>query len=361
MVISMTCMTLLLLRAGFALLVGGAELLVRGAAHLAIDLGLSPLVVGLTVVAFCTSAPELGVSVFSVWNDQAGIALGNVVGSNIANVLLILGLSALVAPLVVHRQVIRLEVPIMIGVSLLFLLFALDGSIGRFEGFLLFAGVISYVTWTVRRSRRESRAVREELPAEAQGPSNRTTQLLQIAAGLLLLVLGARWLVRAAVAIAQSFGVSDMVIGLTVVAVGTSLPELATSALASLRGQRDIAVGNVVGSNIFNILCVLGLTALVSPGGVPVPPETWAFDLPVMLAVAVACLPVAWIGHRIERWEGGLFLIYYGAYTLILFLMATGHPNLRQLMTTTAWFVAPLTAITLGISLWQTHRNGSAG
>ncbi|AMV73091.1 calcium/sodium antiporter [Desulfuromonas carbonis] len=352
----MTWLTLLLLLAGFVLLIAGAELLVRGAAQLAIGLGISPLVVGLTVVAFGTSAPELGVSVFSAWNGQAGIALGNVVGSNIANILLILGLSALVAPLVVHRQVIRLEVPIMIGTSLLLLLFALDGSIGRFEGLLLFAGIIFYTTWAIHRSRRENRAAQEEIPAEARGHASRTMQLLLIVGGLILLGIGARWLVNSAVVIAQHFGVSDLVIGLTVVAIGTSLPELATSALASLRGQRDIAVGNVVGSNIYNILSVLGLTALVSPAGIPVPETAWAFDLPVMLIVAIACLPIFWLGHRIERWEGGLFLVYYGAYTLLVFLLSTQHPSLPQLMRTMAWFIAPLTVVTLGISLWRHQR-----
>jgi len=350
----------ILLLAGFALLIGGAELLVRGASQLATDFGISPLVVGLTVVAFGTSTPELAVSVLSAHSGQAGIALGNVVGSNICNVLLILGLSALVAPLVVSRQVVRLEVPIMIGISLLLTLFALDGAIGRWEGGLLFAGIIVYTVWTVRRSRREFRE--QSSPEEApptSGRSGRGAQILQILGGLVLLGVGSKWLVDGAVSIATFFGVSDLVIGLTVVAVGTSLPELATSVLASLRGQRDIAVGNVVGSNIFNILSVLGLTAVLAPEGVPVPPTALTFDLPVMIAVAVACLPIFLAGYRIARWEGGLFFGYYLAYTLFVVLTAMQHHGLSMLTQAMVGFVIPLTLLTLAISLWRNFRQRS--
>ena len=350
----MSWLTLLLFLAGFALLVGGAELLVRGAAGLAIALGISPLVVGLTVVAFGTSAPELAVSTLAAWHGQAGLALGNVVGSNICNVLLILGLSALAAPLPVARQVVRLEVPILIGLSALLYLFALGGRIGRAEGLLLFAGVIAYSAWTVRRSRRETRAAAESLVET--GHTARGLQLMQIAGGLLLLGIGSKWLVDGAMAVARYFGVSEMVLGLTVVAPGTSLPELATSVLASWRGQRDIAVGNVVGSNIFNILCVLGLTAAVAPSGVPVPASALRFDLPVMLAAAVACLPIFFTGHRIDRWEGGLFLGYYLIYTLFTVLAAKGHPGVSFVGRAVLWFVLPLTAVTLLVSVWHSLR-----
>ncbi len=357
----MTVWTLMQLLAGFVLLVGGAELLVRGAARLAAVFGISPLVVGLTVVAFGTSSPELAVSVVSAWEGQAGIALGNVVGSNICNVLLILGLSALVAPLVVHRQVVRLEVPIMVGVSLLLLLFAGNGVVGRGEGLLLFAGAVAYTVWSVRRSRREGRAAAAETAAAAPaaGRSGWKGDALLILGGLLLLGIGSSWLVDGAVAAARFFGVSDLVIGLTVIAVGTSLPELATSVLASLRGERDIAVGNVVGSNIFNILVVLGLTAAVSPSGVPVPPAALGFDLPVMFAVAVACLPVFLTGHRIARWEGGLFFGYYLAYTLFVLLAAFGHPYLSAFSQAMLWFVLPLTVLTLAVALGQSLRRQS--
>lgn len=350
----MSLWVVFLLMAGFVLLVGGAELLVRGASQLATDLGISPLVVGLTVVAFGTSSPELAVSILSAHSGQAGIALGNVVGSNICNILLILGLSALVAPLVVSRQVVRLEVPIMIGVSILLVLFALDGVIDRLEGFLFFVGVIIYTVWAIRRSRRETREQSQPEDAQPMGSRpGRGLQTLQIVGGLVLLGVGSKWLVDGAVSVATFFGVSDLVIGLTVVAIGTSLPELATSVLASLRGQRDIAVGNVVGSNIFNILVVLGLTAIFAPAGVPVPTSALTFDLPVMLAVAIACLPIFFSKHLIARWEGGLFFAYYLAYTLFIVLTAMEHDSLPMFTQAMVGFVIPLTLITLVVSLWR--------
>jgi len=278
------------------------------------------------------------------------------VGSNICNVLLILGLSAVVAPLVVARQVVRLEVPIMIGTSLLLVLFALDGSLLRWEGALLFAGVVGYSVWTVRRSRQEIRAQTEPEATPAQPHSSRRRQLLEIVGGLILLGIGSKLLVDGAVSIAKTLGVSDLVIGLTIIAIGTSLPELATSVLASLRGQRDIAVGNVVGSNIFNILAVLGMTTLVAPDGLPVPPAALTFDLPVMLAVAIACLPIFLTGHRIARWEGLLFLGYYGIYMLFLVLTALNYDHRNLLDRAMLWFVLPLTVLTLAISLWRHMR-----
>jgi cation:H+ antiporter len=276
------------------------------------------------------------------------------VGSNIFNVLFILGLAALVAPLTVARQVVRLEVPIMIGTTILLILFSLDGLIVRWEGALLFAGVIGYTTWTIRRSRRELRE-QAEADVAVTAVSSRTRQLAEIILGLVLLVLGSKWLVDAAVAIAQTLGVSDLIIGLTIVAAGTSLPELATSVVASLRGERDIAVGNVVGSNIFNILSVLGMTTLMAPAGLPVPPAALTFDLPVMLAVAIACLPIFMTGHLIARWEGLLFLGYYVVYLLFLALAALDYESRFLLAQAVLWFVLPLTVLTLAISLWR-HR-----
>lgn len=356
----MDALTLIMLITGFIILIGGAELLVRGAAQLASDLGISPLVVGLTVVSFGTSAPELAVSVFSAWNGQAGLALGNVVGSNICNVLLILGVSALVAPLVVARQVVRLEVPIMIGTALLLLLLSLNGRLERWEGLLMFTCALIYVTWTVRRSRKEYR----EQPAQCELPEGphprRLWQIGQIVVGLALLGWGSHWLVSGAVSIATYFGVSDLVIGLTVVAIGTSLPELATSALAALRGQRDIAVGNVVGSNIFNILVVLGLTATVAPKALPVPHQALMVDLPIMLAVCLACLPIFLAGHRIARWEGGLFFGYFVAYILFTVLNTLQHPQMGLFVQAMLFFFIPLTVVTLTVSLWRALRQRRA-
>ena len=347
----MSVSTLVLFVVGGALLIAGAELLVRGASRLAIAAGISPLVVGLTVVAFGTSSPELAVTVGSAYSGEADLALGNVVGSNIFNVLFILGLSAIVAPLVVAQQLVRLDVPIMIAASVLALLLALDGRIGRLDGLVLFAGVVAYTVFLIRQSRRETTRVEQEY-AEAFGGAERQrgSPLVNVAlilVGLGLLVLGARWLVDGAVSIATTLGVSELVIGLTVVAAGTSLPEVATSLLATLRGERDIAVGNVVGSNIFNLLAVLGLGSLVAPAGVPVSPGALTFDIPVMIAVAVAALPIFFSGYVIARWEGAVFLGYYVAYTAYLVLNATGHAAAPAIATAMIWFVLPLTALTL--------------
>ncbi len=356
---------LLLFAAGGVLLIVGAELLVRGASRLAIGVGISPLVVGLTVVAFGTSAPELAVTVGSSYAGQSDLAVGNVVGSNIFNILLILGISALIAPLFVRRQLIRLEAPLMIAASVLMLLLALDGRIGRLDGLLLFAGVVAYTVFMVRHSRRQAPDLKSE-PGEAFEGENGGRWALPvnlglIAIGLAGLVLGARWLVDGAVAIAVSVGVSELVIGLTVVAAGTSLPEVATSVLASLRGERDIAVGNVVGSFLFNILAVLGLGSLVAPAGIPVAPGALAFDIPVMIAVAVATLPVFFTGHIIARWEGAVFLAYYVAYTTYLVLDSVEHHALDEFGTALLWFVLPLTVLTMVvIGVRASRGEGSA-
>lgn len=342
----MTILTLGLFVAGFGLLIGGAELLVRGASALALRLGISPLVIGLTVVAIGTSAPELAVSVQAALTGKADLAVGNVVGSNIFNVLFILGLSALIVPLVVARQVVRVEVPLMVGASVLLLVLALDGQVRRWEGALLAAGMAAYLVYAIVEGRRES-AGEPSAPGATGLLARLPVQLVLIGAGLALLVLGARWLVGGAVAIAQFFGLSEAVIGLTIVAAGTSLPEVATSVVAALRGQRDIAVGNVVGSNIANILLILGVAALVTPDGLSVAPAIARFDLLVMLAVALACLPIFFTGHRIARWEGGLFLAYYVAYTLYLVLDATGHDALPVFSVVMLEFVVPITVVTL--------------
>lgn len=335
----MSLAVFLLLGLGLALLVIGAEMLVRGASRLAAALNISPLVIGLTVVAFGTSAPEIAVSVQSALSGQAGadIAVGNVVGSNIFNVLFILGLAAMIVPLFVSQQLIRVDVPVMIAVSVLLLLLALDGLLSRWNGLLLFAGIVGYTVFAVLQGRREAAAVEVEYAQEygekAVGPKAWLLNIFSIASGLVMLVAGADWLVDGAISIARAFGVSELVVGLTIVAAGTSLPEVATSIIASIRGERDIAVGNVVGSNIFNILAVLGLAALVAPNGVNVSMAALHFDIPVMLAVAVACLPIFFSGHLIARWEGCLFFAYYIAYTAYLIMTATRHDWLQEFET----------------------------
>jgi len=350
-------MTLLLLFAGGLIaLIAGANLLVRGASTLAAVLGISPLVIGLTVVAFGTSTPEMAVSVQSAWSGKTDLAVGNVVGSNIFNVLFILGLSALIAPLVVAEQLVRKEVPIMIGASLLVLVLAQGGLISRVEGGILFALVVAYTVYLIWAARREGTGASADYEREygAQARSRGRHLALQgalIVVGLVLLVLGSDWLVQAAVQTARRLGLSEVVIGLTIVAAGTGLPELAASVAASLKGERDIAVGNVVGSNLFNLLAVLGISSLVSPLGLSVAPALITFDIPVMLAVAVACLPIFFSGYRIARWEGALFLSYYVCYAAYLLLSATGHDALPAFSRVMLLFAVPLTAITLVVIL----------
>ncbi|HEU0199212.1 MAG TPA: calcium/sodium antiporter [Burkholderiaceae bacterium] len=344
--------------AGLVALIAGAELLVRGASKLAITFGMSPLVVGLTVVAFGTSAPEVAVSVGAVYGGRTDVAIGNVVGSNIFNVLLILGVSALIAPLVVARQVIRQEVPLMIGTSVLLVVLLLDGHLSRFDAAMLAVLMVAYTAFLVVQSRRDMGAARNEDTSDAARKAGGSAwdrhwsvQLLLIAGGLALLVLGSQWLVGAAVVFARALGISDVVVGLTIVAAGTSLPEVATSVMAAVRGERDIAVGNVVGSNMFNIFACLGIAGLVATDGLPVPPSVLNFDLWVMVAVAFACLPVFLTGREIARWEGGLFLGYYVAYTAYLILASTEHDALEAYSAVMMSFVIPLTVVTLFVML----------
>jgi cation:H+ antiporter len=353
-------MALIELIAGFALLVAGAEVLVRGASRLAAAFGVSPLLIGLTVVAYGTGTPEMAVSAIAAAEGTTDIALGNVVGSNIFNVLLILGLSAVIAPLLVSQELVRRDVPLMIGVSILAWALALDSRIGRIDGVLLLAGMVAYTILLVRQSRSESAVVQRKYAAgvDAGGLGLRggVTNAAFIAAGLGLLIAGSNLLVDGAIAVARGLGVSELIIGLTIVAAGTSLPEVATSVLASLRGQRDIAVGNVVGSNIYNILAVLGLSAVLAPGGLPVSAAALGFDLPVMVAVAVACLPIFFTGHLIARWEGVLFLGYYAAYTAYLVLAAAEHDALPFYNAMILYFALPLTAVTLVVVSWRAWR-----
>jgi cation:H+ antiporter len=345
---------------GFVVLVSGGELLVRGASRLATALRISPLVIGLTVVAFGTSAPELAVSVQAALAGSGDLAMGNVVGSNIFNVLFILGLSAIIVPLAVSSQLIRWDVPVMIVASLLVPVFGWDGGINRFEGAILFCGIVTYTWWCVRKSRRENRAVLAEFAQEWPNASDHSrkwiSNLVLIVVGLILLGGGSRLLIDGSVTIAESLGVSELVIGLTIVAAGTSLPEVVTSLVAAMRGERDIAVGNVVGSNIFNILSVLGLSSVIAPGGIEVSAAALQFDIPVMIAVAVACLPIFFTGHVISRWEGGLFFFYYLAYTTYLLLNATNN-DLRYIMRDAMLgFIIPLTSVTLVVMVRRSFQ-----
>jgi len=305
---------------GLIALYFGAEALVKGGAGLALRLGLTPLVIGLTVIAFGTSSPEMVVSVQAAQAGTGAIAIGNVVGSNICNIALILGLCALISPLRADLQLIRREVPIMIGVAILALLILADGHIARWEGGILLAALIAYTTVTVRQARAATAAgaaagagFTDEL---GQGkPMGLGLSIAAVVGGLALLVVGSHFFVEGAVTLATRWGMSQMAIGLTIVAVGTSLPELATSLIAAIKRQGDVAIGNIVGSNIFNVLGILGIAALVRP--LDAPELAWV-DLGVMLLVSVALLPVVRSGGRISRGEGAVLLAVYLGYTFWL-------------------------------------------
>lgn len=359
---------LLLFAAGLVALVAGAELLVRGASKLAVSFGISPLVVGLTVVAFGTSSPEMAVSVQGALSGSTDIAIGNVVGSNIFNVLFILGLCAVIVPLTVASQIIRQEVPIMIAASLLLVAITLDGGIGRIEGSVLFGALIAYTGFLIVQSRRShGQPVDHDFERELAPPARRAwddrwwVQVALIAVGLVLLVLGSEWLVSASVSFARLLGVSEVVIGLTIVAAGTSTPEVAASLMALRKGERDMAVGNVIGSNTFNILGVLGVSAIVAPSPLGIPPSVLTFDLPTMVAVAVACVPVFFSNRRIGRWEGLMFLAYYAAYVTWLILDVRAHDALDSYRTVMLYVILPFTVATIAAVTWRGEQRRTFG
>lgn len=352
---------------GLAALVVGAELLVRGAAGLASALRVSPLVIGLTIVAYGTSTPELVVAARASIADHPAIALGNVIGSNIFNVLVILGLSALIVPLRVQQKVVRLDVPLLIGVSLVVLLVARDGSIGRLEAGVFLAGLVAYTIWAIRQGRREQdQTVIAEYEAEYAGWSGRSPGLValrvaMLAVGIGLLAMGAGQVVDSAASIARGMGVSELVIGLTLVAAGTSLPELAASVAAAVRGRRDIAVANVVGSCIFNLLGVLAVGTLARPDGLPVEAGAVGWELPVMVVVAFGCLPVFFIGQVIQRWEGVLLLEFYALYVFNHVFQVHGSPHMLAAVQRGTCILVPLAvAAYLCPALGPCSRRGNA-
>jgi cation:H+ antiporter len=325
----MDAQTWFLLIAGLALLIVGGELLVRGASRLAGALGVPAVVIGLTVVAFGTSAPELAVSLDAALRGNADIALSNVVGSNIFNLLFILGVSALISPLIIHSQMIQREVPVMVAVAAVLYFMSFGGILGRIEGILLIAACIAYTGWLVKEALSHKRENRElELEAEkefAPSPKGSGPILASIGfviVGLAVIMFGADYLVEGAVKLARSLGVSDTVIGLTIVAAGTSLPEVVASIIATIKGERDIAVGNVVGSNIYNIVAIAGITASLTPGGLSVAPQLLSIDMPFMIAASVVCFAFFWTGKKLSRLEGLALLLMYVGYTTYLVMQA---------------------------------------
>ena len=344
---------ILYLGVGLVLLIIGAEGLVRGATALAGRAGIPPLLIGLTVVALGTSSPEVVVTVHAALDGHPDLAMGNVVGSNLFNGLFILGLAALFGPLKVTLPVIQRDVPLLIAASLLVLGLSLNGSLGRGEGVVLLTMAVVYTLHLAGAGIRASRADADLTSAAGKGSRMREAypgilpSLLLSVGGVVGLAWGASWVVQGASGIAETFGVPEPIVGLTVLAAGTSLPEVATALVAGLRGRGDLAVGSVVGSNLYNLFLVLGAGAVLAPGALPVAESLIAFDLPLMLAAAVALLPFAATGHRIDRWEGAVFLFYWFAYLTLLLLEVMGHPVRDTLWILFVAFLVPITLMTL--------------
>lgn len=330
--------------AGLATLISGAELLVRYISKIALKLGISKLVIALTVVAFGTSAPELAVSIQASVDGQTDLMLGNIIGSNISNTLLILGLSALFIPLKVHKNLIKSEAPIMIGVTILLFILCYNGVLGFWECFLMVTLLVIYLVFLARKKGDVPIA---EVDATDKTAGNIFVHVVLTILGFVLLITGARWLISSSLIFAEMAGVSELIIGLTVVAIGTSLPEIVISLVAAFRGERDIAVGNVVGSNILNILAVLGLAGIFSIEVIPIQDALLSFDFPVLIGASIACLPIFYTGHKIVRWEGGVFLLFYFSYLFYLFLSSTEHRFLDVFINTMIFFVIPVAIITI--------------
>lgn len=331
-------LSLIQLLGGLFLLVIGAELLVRAAVRLAASLRVRPLLIGLTVVAFGSSAPQMAVSLQAALQENVDIAVGSVIGGNIFNTLVTLGLSALIIPLRVSRQLVRLDIPLMIVASLAVFGLALNEELGRFDGVLMLLMFALYLGLLLRTSQHSQP---HQAPAPQRPRAPWLSSVFWMLLGLALLALAGHLLLDAAVEVATELGLSERIIGLTVVAVGTSLPQLATSLIAAFRGQRDIAVGNVIGGNLFNLLGVLGVTALIAPQPLSVSPNALSFDLPVMLAVAMLCWPAFYSGYRITRAEGLLFLGLYLAYGLHVVWFTTGMPMAVRLEHLMLFFILP--------------------
>ncbi|MFH1052530.1 MAG: calcium/sodium antiporter [bacterium] len=294
----------------------GADGLVKGSASVAIRRGITPLVVGLTIVAFGTSSPELVVSVSAAIRKNSGIAFGNVIGSNICNIALILGLAALILPIKVNLKLIKRDILIMIGSTFLLILLILDQNLSRFDGAILFLGIISYTGYTLYSAKKE-RNKEEGFITEIK--SKKWLDIIFIVGGLIILVIGANLFIDGAIKIARMLEVSDVIIGLSVVALGTSLPELATSVVATIKKEGDISIGNIVGSNIFNILCILGIAALLEPIVLSGSNQVNYIDMLVMVLISIILLPLAWTKLELSRLEGAFLLFLYFGYMYYMF------------------------------------------
>ncbi len=346
---------------GLAALIGGAELFLKGVDRFGLKWRVSPLIMGLTVVAFATGAPELAISLQAAATGSADLVLGNIVGSNIANILLILGICALIKPLQITLRVVRIDVPIVIGASVLLYLIALDGELTSLDGLWLVLGLIAYSVFTFFQIKKERGDLKEEISEDdlnklASGWFFYVKNLGFLIIGLALIVKGSDWMVDSAVEIATILGLSELVIGLTIVSIGTSLPEVATSVATIRKGNADMAVANVLGSNLYNILLTLGLTLVIAPNILHVSAAALSLDIPFMVIVSIACIPIFIAGMNLTLSDGAIFLFYYAAYLTYLVLDALGsyyEPLMRKGM---LFAVIPLTILYMLARLYQYRR-----
>lgn len=316
---------------GLVVIILGAELVLRSSTRIANFLGIKPIVIGLTVVAIGTSMPELAVGVTAAAEGKGALAIGNIAGTNIMNILFILGLSAAIRALPLHSMSIKLDLPVMIGAALALTAMAWDGVLQAYEGILLLLAAVVYTVVLIRFSRMETASIKKEYEEEFEvkrtPPVKKTWlwawNIALLGGGIYLTVIGADWLVSGAVSIASSLGVSDAIIGLTIVAVGTSAPELVTTIIATIKNDRDVAVGNLIGSSITNILVILGITCILVPGGIDVSKDILWFDLPLAALVAIICYPVFRSDKKISRTEGTVFVSLYLVYITSLILFRT--------------------------------------
>ena len=350
---------------GLVLLVGAGHVLVNAASRIGSRMGLSPTLIGLTIVAGGTSAPELAVVFQSLRADDPELAVGSIIGSNIANVLLVLGLAAVIGSIAVTSRMIRVDIPFMIGATVALLVLSLDGALSRFDGILLLGALITFIGWTIKASTSSAHQFKRAHEIRGATADTRpatigwTGPVLAFAVGIAGLAVASRFVVSGAEQIAVNLGIPELIVGLTIVALGTSAPEIVTTLVAALQGNRDLAVGNAVGSNIFNILLVLGLTSSVS-GGLPFGADAIRLDLPVMVAAAIACLPMVFWDHTLQRWEGAVFVGYYLAYITFLALDGTGHWAGDPFAFVMLFFVVPLTAITIAVISVRRRRHTGA-
>lgn len=310
---------------GFILLVWGAERFVHGAAATANNLGISPLIIGLTVVGLGTSAPEMLVSAMASMQGNTGLAIGNAIGSNIANIGLILGITALTTPLLVHSRIIKRELPILLAISILGYVLLFDGELGFIDGIIFIITLILFLGWLIISSlyQRKTDIIEQEFDEEIPKDMSTGKALFWLTIGMLVLLFSSRFLVWAAVNIATTLGVSDLIIGLTIIALGTSLPELAASIASALKNEPDIAIGNIIGSNIFNILAVLSIPGLLSPGSFASVVVSRDYSIMLILTIALIILSYGYkTGGRISRVEGGILLFAYFAYQTLLYFDA---------------------------------------